>query len=47
MSVQNDDRVIEIGSGTGKLINKMTKKIDKGLIEGKEKGELNFSLRCC
>ena len=34
MSVQTDDRIIEIGSGTGKLIYKMTQKIDKGLIEG-------------
>lgn len=34
MSVQTDDRIIEIGSGTGKLINKMAQKIDKGLIEG-------------
>ena len=34
MSVQNDDRVIEIGFGTGKLIYKMAQKIDKGLIEG-------------
>ena len=34
MSVQTDDRIIEIGSGTGKLINRMAKKIDQGLIEG-------------
>ena len=34
MSVQTDDRIIEIGSGTGKLIYKMAKKMDKGLIEG-------------
>ena len=34
MSVQNDDRVIEIAFGTGKLIYKMAQKIDKGLIEG-------------
>jgi len=34
MSVQTDDRVIEIGSGTGKLIYKMAQKIDNGLIEG-------------
>ena len=34
MSVQPDDHIIEIGSGTGKLINNMAKKIDKGLIEG-------------
>ena len=34
MSVQTDDRIIEIGSGTGKLICKMAKQIDNGLIEG-------------
>ena len=39
MSVQTDDRIIEIGSGTGRLIYKMAKKIDNGLIEG-----VDFSL---
>jgi len=34
MSVQADDRIIEIGFGTGKLIYKMAQQIDKGLIEG-------------
>ncbi len=34
MSVQTDDRVLEIGSGTGKLIDKMALKIDRGFIEG-------------
>ena len=34
MSVQTDDRILEIGSGTGKLINKMALKINNGLIEG-------------
>jgi len=34
MSVQTDDRILEIGSGTGKLINKMALKIDNGFIEG-------------
>ena len=34
MSVQTDDRIVEIGSGTGKLIHKMAQKIDKGFIEG-------------
>ena len=34
MSVQTDDHIIEIGSGTGKLIYKMAQKIDNGLIEG-------------
>jgi len=34
MSVQTDDRILEIGAGTGKLINKMALKINIGLIEG-------------
>ena len=34
MSVKTDDRIIEIGSGTGKLIYKMAQNIDTGLIEG-------------
>lgn len=34
MAVQADDRIIEIGSGTGKLIYMMAQKIDNGLIEG-------------
>jgi ubiquinone/menaquinone biosynthesis C-methylase UbiE len=34
MSVRADDRVIEIGFGTGKLIQKMAQQIDSGLIEG-------------
>ena len=34
MSVQIDDRIIEIGFGTGKLIYKMAQQIDTGLIEG-------------
>ena len=34
MSVQTDDRILYIGPGTGKLINKMALKIDNGLIEG-------------
>ncbi len=34
MFVQTDDRILEIGSGTGKLINKMALKIDNGIIEG-------------
>jgi cyclopropane fatty-acyl-phospholipid synthase-like methyltransferase len=28
MSVQSNDRIIEIGSGTGKLLNTMAKKLD-------------------
>lgn len=34
MSVQPDDRIIEIGSGTGKLIYQMARKIDAGCIDG-------------
>ena len=34
MAVQEDDRVLEIGSGTGRLIGKMAKSIDRGYIEG-------------
>lgn len=34
MSVRKDDHILEIGFGTGKLIYKMAKRIDKGLIEG-------------
>jgi len=34
MSVHIDDRIIEIGFGTGKLIYKMAQQIDKGLVEG-------------
>ena len=34
MSVQENDHILEIGFGTGKLIYEMAKQIDKGLIEG-------------
>ena len=34
MAVQEDDRVLEIGCGTGRLIGKMAKSIDRGYIEG-------------
>ena len=34
MSVQENDHILEIGFGTGKLIHKMAKQIDGGLIEG-------------
>ena len=34
VSVHIDDRIIEIGFGTGKLIYKMAQQIDKGLVEG-------------
>ncbi|MBN1397974.1 MAG: class I SAM-dependent methyltransferase [Bacteroidetes bacterium] len=34
MSVQKDDKVLEIGFGTGTLINKIAQQLDKGMIEG-------------
>jgi len=34
MAVQSDDRILEIGAGTGGLINKMARNIDTGFIEG-------------
>lgn len=34
MSVQKDDKILEIGFGTGNLIHKMAGQIDKGFIEG-------------
>ena len=34
MSVQTDDHILEIGSGTGKLIHRMALRIDNGFIEG-------------
>ena len=34
MAVQPNDRVLEIGCGTGKLVKMMAKRIDNGLIEG-------------
>ena len=34
MSVQPNDRILEIGFGTGKLIQRMAKQLQDGLIEG-------------
>ena len=34
MSVQKDDKILEIGFGTGTLINKIAQQLDKGIIEG-------------
>ena len=34
LAIVNNDRILEIGSGTGKLINAMAKLIDNGFIEG-------------
>ncbi|MCD4675588.1 MAG: class I SAM-dependent methyltransferase [Desulfobacula sp.] len=34
MSVQENDHILEIGFGTGKLIYEMARQMDQGLIEG-------------
>ncbi len=34
MSVQDNDHIFEIGFGTGKLIDKLAKQFEQGLIEG-------------
>lgn len=34
LSIQEDDHVLEIGFGTGKLIKRMAKQVNKGQIEG-------------
>ena len=44
MSVQIDDRIIEIGFGTGKLIYRMAQQIDKGLIEGVDFSKVMVSI---
>ena len=44
MSVQIDDRIIEIGFGTGKLIYRMARQIDKGLIEGVDFSKVMVSI---
>jgi len=44
MSVQTDDRIIEIGFGTGKLIYKMAQQIDQGLIEGVDFSKVMVSI---
>ena len=44
MSVQVDDRIIEIGFGTGKLIYRMAQQIDKGLIEGVDFSKVMLSI---
>jgi SAM-dependent methyltransferase len=44
MSVRTDDRIIEIGSGTGKLIHSMAQKMDRGLIEGVDFSEAMVSI---
>ena len=33
MDIRSDDRVLEIGCGTGKLVKIMAEKIENGLIE--------------
>ena len=44
MSVQEDDRILEIGFGTGKLIDEMAKQIDHGHIEGVDFSETMVSI---
>jgi ubiquinone/menaquinone biosynthesis C-methylase UbiE len=44
MSVQIDDRIIEIGHGTGKLIYRMAQHIDKGSIEGVDYSKVMVSI---
>ena len=44
MSVQVDDRIIEIGFGTGKLIYRMAQQIDKGFIEGVDFSKVMVSI---
>jgi ubiquinone/menaquinone biosynthesis C-methylase UbiE len=44
MSVQIDDRIIEIGFGTGKLIYRMAQQIDIGLIEGVDFSKVMVSI---
>jgi ubiquinone/menaquinone biosynthesis C-methylase UbiE len=34
LSLKENDHVLEIGFGTGKLISEMAKRVNKGLIEG-------------
>lgn len=44
MSVQKDDKILEIGFGTGNLINIMAKHINKGMIEGLDFSDTMFSI---
>ena len=44
MSVQIDDRIIEIGFGTGKLIYRMAQQIEKGIIEGVDFSKVMVSI---
>ena len=44
ISVKIDDRIIEIGFGTGKLIDKMAQQIDTGLIEGVDFSKVMVSI---
>ena len=45
MSVQIDNRIIEIGFGTGKLIYRMAQQIDKGLIDGVDFSNVSIGTR--
>ena len=42
--VQIDDRIIEIGFGTGKLIYRMAQQIEKGIIEGVDFSKVMVSI---
>jgi len=44
ISIKIDDRIIEIGFGTGKLIDKMAQQIDTGLIEGVDFSKVMVSI---
>ena len=44
MSIQEDDHILEIGSGTGKLLYTMASHIEQGLIEGIDFSETMVSI---
>jgi ubiquinone/menaquinone biosynthesis C-methylase UbiE len=44
ISVQTDDRILEIGFGTGKLIYRMARQIEKGIVEGVDLSKVMVSI---
>jgi len=44
ISIQENDRVLEIGFGTGKLISKMANRIERGEIDGVDLSEIMVSV---
>ncbi len=44
LGLNQDDRVLEIGYGTGKLLKDIAEKIESGLIEGIDFSEAMFSV---